>query len=585
MRIIFFLLLLFTFPVCNQAQVFGPNSPNEGENINTIGVNPWTNPYNVRISNNSRTDVTASGITNYVIGRDFGFNLLNTDVVEGIEMQIERSEVVNNLALLNPWTVGTSRPLAAGTNRFLLVIIASENAVSRNISDVKYGGVALSPITSVNIPAGSGSYEKIEAWYLLESGLATVVGTNITYSFGAGVAAANFEIVSSAVYQYVDQLIPFNDSETSSTTTAAVAYQLGQPVSTLAGSITVTGVFSGNPPSPAQALGASTAYAVNATFTEQLDFHAANAGFSTSGGVLEIASRTVSVDGTQQPAFTFSGVNNRQVALGISIRRARQMDNSVRLRKNSGIVGSDRAVLGAEWPTGDTYAVYGGPTDLWGTTWTYADVNHINFAGMLSAIVQGGTVRVDHITMTVYTSSILPVELLDFTARSESGTVQCVWITATERNTDYFLLEKSTDGIHFEPLGQRKAAGNSNTVLQYAFADPAPMPGINYYRLKSVDMDGSIAYSEITSCIFSLSTEISIYPNPANEWSTVLTPDGFEEIVITDAAGHIIERISGNKLSEGQTLALSGMPDGIYFICVRNPGEVTVKKLQKSSSK
>jgi len=583
MRIIVFWLLLSGLPLCVQGQVFGPNSAGEGENVNTIGVNPWTNPYNVRISNNSRTDVTVPGITNYVIGRDFGFNLLNTDVVEGIEMQVERSEVVNNVALLNAWGVGASRTVSTGTNRCLLVIIASENVAARNIVDVKYGGISLSPITSVNIPAGGGSYEKIEAWYLLESGLAAAAGTNITYTFGAGVATANFEIVSSAVYQYVDQLEPFNDSRTSSTTTAASPYQLGQAITTLAGSIAVTGVFSGNVPGPAQALGASTAYTINSTFTEQLDFHAANAGFSAIGGVLQVATRNFSADGTVQPSFTFSGSTNRQVALGISMRRARQMDYSVRLRKNTGTIGSEKAVTATEWPTSDTYAVYGGPTDLWGTTWTYTEVNHANFGGMLSALVQGGTARVDHITMTIYTSSILPVELLDFTAMPESGAVQCNWITATERNTDYFLLEKSTDGIHFETLGERQAAGNSNTVLEYTFSDATPEPGINYYRLRSVDMDGTTEYSEIVSCMFNPSPGIAMYPNPANQWTTVLTPDGFEEIVLTDAGGHIIDRVAGTQLAEAQTLKLSAMPDGVYFVCIRSRETVTIKKLQKLS--
>lgn len=86
-------------------------------------------------------------------------------------------------------------------------------------------------------------------------------------------------------------------------------------------------------------------------------------------------------------------------------------DNSIRLRKSTGYVGSNKANTSTDWPTTDTYASYGGSSDLWGTTWTYDEVTHTDFGVGVSVSLQGdsetpSTARVDHVRMTItYTPS------------------------------------------------------------------------------------------------------------------------------------------------------------------------------------
>jgi hypothetical protein len=95
----------------------------------------------------------------------------------------------------------------------------------------------------------------------------------------------------------------------------------------------------------------------------------------------------------------------------------------------------------------------------------------------------------------------LPVFLLSFMAKAvnEPGgpIVVCQWKTGNEENSAYFQVERSSDGRHFIPIATIKASGNSASVIDYNYTDHAPLSGLCYYRLKMVDMDGSVAYSSI----------------------------------------------------------------------------------------
>lgn len=71
------------------------------------------------------------------------------------------------------------------------------------------------------------------------------------------------------------------------------------------------------------------------------------------------------------------------------------------------------------------------------------------------------------------------------------------WATKSERNNDYFSIERSEDGKIFETIKQINGAGNSNKKLYYDFTDYYPARGTNYYRLKQTDYDGKFEYSKV----------------------------------------------------------------------------------------
>ena len=92
--------------------------------------------------------------------------------------------------------------------------------------------------------------------------------------------------------------------------------------------------------------------------------------------------------------------------------------------------------------------------------------------------------------------NVLPITLLSFHAEAKDGLVHNNWVTASEINNDFFTVERSKDGNHWEKVGTVDGAGHSNTELTYAFADDDPYSGISYYRLRQTDFDGTTTLSE-----------------------------------------------------------------------------------------
>lgn len=114
--------------------------------------------------------------------------------------------------------------------------------------------------------------------------------------------------------------------------------------------------------------------------------------------------------------------------------------------------------------------------------------------------------------------SPLPVKLILFTAEIDNTSVKLMWVTETEVNNDFFTVERSTNGIDFEALGNVPGSGNSNTLKEYDFNDDAPEFGTSYYRLKQTDFDGKYEYSELIAVQYDMNDDgictLKVYPNP-----------------------------------------------------------------------
>ncbi len=113
-------------------------------------------------------------------------------------------------------------------------------------------------------------------------------------------------------------------------------------------------------------------------------------------------------------------------------------------------------------------------------------------------------------------SGELAVELLNFKAEAiNNRRVQLDWTTASEIDNAYFDVEHSTDGINFSAIAKVEGAGTTEIQQNYQYIHAQPVPGINYYRLKDVEFDGTYNYSNtITVTIEKPEREISVSPNP-----------------------------------------------------------------------
>jgi hypothetical protein len=116
-------------------------------------------------------------------------------------------------------------------------------------------------------------------------------------------------------------------------------------------------------------------------------------------------------------------------------------------------------------------------------------------------------------------SVVLPVELVYFKGEAKDGYVSLDWLTATERKSSHFEIERSTDATTFyKVIDVRSKAlyGNSTAPLLYNTTDNSPVENISYYRLKQVDLDNTFEYSGMISVNYLRSRNIKfiIYPNP-----------------------------------------------------------------------
>lgn len=161
----------------------------------------------------------------------------------------------------------------------------------------------------------------------------------------------------------------------------------------------------------------------------------------------------------------------------------------------------------------------------------------------------------------------LPVELILFNGCIINGSVELNWITVSETNNDYFIIERSTDGINFEKIGFVYGAGNSNNILVYKYFDFFPID-VAYYRLKQTDFNGKYTYSKIVMIDFTrqYNDVVNIYPNPFNSSTNIVINDASQnknfELVIYNIFGKEVINTTINKQST--TLETYNLPSGIY---------------------
>ena len=167
----------------------------------------------------------------------------------------------------------------------------------------------------------------------------------------------------------------------------------------------------------------------------------------------------------------------------------------------------------------------------------------------------------------------LPIELISFEARKNNRDVNLTWQTASERNNDFFTVERSPNGIDWDVLELIDGAGSSTELLSYETYDNYPLKGISYYRLKQTDFDGKATYSAIKS--ISNTEDLMVLPNPGNGifYVSGLSDRTENQVVVMDVTGKTI----ANYKTEDAMLQmnLEDHPAGIYYVKVNE--EFTMK--------
>ncbi|MFH0895562.1 MAG: GEVED domain-containing protein [Bacteroidota bacterium] len=182
----------------------------------------------------------------------------------------------------------------------------------------------------------------------------------------------------------------------------------------------------------------------------------------------------------------------------------------------------------------------------------------------------------------------LSVELISFNANCNGTKNKVSWATATETNCDYFLVERSKDGVTFETVTKVNGNGNSNNYNYYEVSDDSPFAGISYYRLKQFDFNGTFENSSVVSVkcgernpfeiiTVQTSTEnnnvnIVFNGNEGETYSATL----FDVVGKALGTGKKNAEISGANLI---TINAESIVPGVYMLILEGENEILTRKI------
>lgn len=163
----------------------------------------------------------------------------------------------------------------------------------------------------------------------------------------------------------------------------------------------------------------------------------------------------------------------------------------------------------------------------------------------------------------------LPVELLRFEAVNEYDHVRLEWTTAQEDGAAAFAVERSIDNVNYAAVAQVMASGYSQQVRDYVSHDRAPLNGLTYYRLKMIDLDGSVVWGPVRPIHRRLHQAFTVFPNPADEhlWLSI-EAEGGDLVEVLDMTGSVVMRTAVRSSAEGPWFTVGALSPGLYTVRV-----------------
>lgn len=175
------------------------------------------------------------------------------------------------------------------------------------------------------------------------------------------------------------------------------------------------------------------------------------------------------------------------------------------------------------------------------------------------------------------TFAALPIELVSFIGTTAQSINLLQWETLTEKNVQWHIVERSTNGAQWTEIGRKPGSLDSQEPLPYELEDRKPLAKA-YYRLRSVDFDGTehLSHTILLSRKSGDFGMISVFPSPARDHVTVQFESFTEENVrihIRDIRGATIleQQFAAEKGVNQASIDLTHFPSGIYMVHLSNP--------------
>ncbi len=188
-----------------------------------------------------------------------------------------------------------------------------------------------------------------------------------------------------------------------------------------------------------------------------------------------------------------------------------------------------------------------------------------------------------------WTQMVVPVELSSFTANVNSnGQVVLNWSTATEINNRMFEIQRKDANNEYATVGFINGSGTTTEPKEYSFVDKNVNNGTYTYRLKQLDFDGKVSYSNTVDVNVSGPRTFSLaqnYPNPFNPTTTItysVPQAGKVKLAIYNLLGQEVAVLVNGVVSEGShqvEFNAKSLPSGAYFYKLQGENSVSVKKM------
>ncbi len=187
-----------------------------------------------------------------------------------------------------------------------------------------------------------------------------------------------------------------------------------------------------------------------------------------------------------------------------------------------------------------------------------------------------------------FSDTPLPVELTSFTANAINGFVELNWLTATEINNQGFEIERRTESSEFRTIGFVEGNGTTTEQNSYSYIDKTAEQGMNFYRLKQIDFDGTYAYSDVieVNATGPLSFELAQnYPNPFNPTTNIkfsVPESGNVKLSVYNLLGEEVAVLLNGFSQAGTfevTFNASNLSTGVYLYKLQSANSVQTKKM------
>jgi Secretion system C-terminal sorting domain len=175
----------------------------------------------------------------------------------------------------------------------------------------------------------------------------------------------------------------------------------------------------------------------------------------------------------------------------------------------------------------------------------------------------------------------LPLTFTAVKAYQVNETVKVDWQTSNENNLQGYTVERSVDGSNFTSLGSVPAGNLPDN--DYTFTDPSPSNGYNYYRIKSITIDGRVAYSDIMKVYMGSGAAVmKVFPNPISgnviNLQMINEPADLYQVRVMNTFGQVIisKQLQYSGGNSTQTFTLPGnLSHGVYEMEITGSGGTT----------